>query len=388
MLNHKTLSIMLGMLLLIAGSAAYAALPPRINWTPAQLAPASMAPGTSTSHTVVLKHTGILPIPFTNQLRIVAEGAIVPFVTITQPKFPPVFKRGNQVTVPITVSVPANTPAGKINGTLVLKRILNGKEIEVWRANALPVTITVEQGVVLNKPPVANAGINQTVTVGNNVTLNGTASSDPDGNSLTYTWSFKQVPPGSTVVLSNVTAVNPNFTPDKSGTYVVQLVVNDGTINSDPSEAQITAIMTPEQKIQSLEDQGDIPKLDRSTDIQGPDVNTNSIRDDVEAYIETHYTSPPQRAAIEQLARVVQAAMLVDKTDAATLKAVSLKSSKAVHCLYGRFNVNAGAKHPAAVIEEIESISTNTKARLLAYLEYSKALDGSAGSVPEGDTCE
>ena len=157
MLNHKTLSIMLGMLLLIVGSAAfgalpppiqinpYGALPPRVSWTPAQLTPI-MATGTSTSHTVVLKHTGLLPILATNQLRIVAEGAIKPFVKIIQPKFPSVFKRGNQVTVPITVSIPANTPSGKINGKLVLKHIFpNGKEIEVWRADALPVTVTVTE---------------------------------------------------------------------------------------------------------------------------------------------------------------------------------------------------------------------------------------------------
>lgn len=158
MLNHKTLSIMLGMLLLIVGSAAYAALPPRVSWTPAQLTPASMEPGTSMSHTVVLKHTGILPIPATNQLRIVVEGAIAPSVTIIQPQFPSVFKRGNQVTVPITISVPANTPAGEKKGNLVLKRILpNGKENEVWRADVLPVTVTVTPTCIL--PQVLQNGV-------------------------------------------------------------------------------------------------------------------------------------------------------------------------------------------------------------------------------------
>jgi hypothetical protein len=158
MLNHKKPSIMLGMLLLIVGSAAYAALPPRVSWTPAQLTPASMEPGTSMSHTVVLQHTGILPIPATNQLRIVVEGAIAPSVTITPPQFPPVFKRGNQVTVPITISVPANTPAGEEKGNLVLKRILpNGKENEVWRADMLPVTVTVTPTCIL--PQVLQNGV-------------------------------------------------------------------------------------------------------------------------------------------------------------------------------------------------------------------------------------
>ena len=47
----------------------------------------------------------------------------------------------------VTVSIPANTPAGEIVGSLMLKRIIShGKVKEVWRANALPVTISIEQG--------------------------------------------------------------------------------------------------------------------------------------------------------------------------------------------------------------------------------------------------
>lgn len=151
---------------------------------------------------------------------------------------------------------------------------------------------------------------------------------------------------------------------------------------------QSEANLTPKQEIQLLEDKGILPKLDRSSDVQGPDVNANGIRDDVETYIATNYTTTPQRAAAEQFARVVQTAMLVDTADSAAVKAESLKSSKAVHCIYTRFDGSLGTKQPAAVVQEIESISTSTKERLLAYLAFSKALDGTAGSLPRGDTCE
>lgn len=202
--------------------------------------------------------------------------------------------------------------------------------------------------------------------------------------------SYASIPKGQTVTLTlTISAAASSPIGTFEGTIQLKSGGKSNTTFAKPLPVTITVTdMSPEQKIQSLEDQGDIPKLDRSSDIQGPDVNANGIRDDVEAYIATHYTSPPQRAAAEQFARVIETAMFVDKTDAAALKAVSLKSSKAVHCIYDHFDVNAGAKHPAAVIEEIESISTSTKARLLAYLAYSKALDGKAGSVPEGDTCE
>ena len=59
--------------------------------------------------------------------------------------------------------------------------------------------------------------------------MNGSASSDPNGNPLTYSWTFLSKPAGSAAVLKNPTSVTPTFTVDREGDYVVQLIVNDGT---------------------------------------------------------------------------------------------------------------------------------------------------------------
>jgi RHS repeat-associated protein len=83
-----------------------------------------------------------------------------------------------------------------------------------------------------NGTPVANAGPDSTVRVSERVTLNGAASSDPDGNPLTYTWAFTSRPAGSTATLSGATEINPSFTADRPGNYLLQLVVNDGTVSS------------------------------------------------------------------------------------------------------------------------------------------------------------
>lgn len=83
-----------------------------------------------------------------------------------------------------------------------------------------------------NSRPVANAGPDQTVAVGATAQLNGAASSDPDGDPLTFAWSFVSRPAGSAAVLSNAGEVNPTFIADAIGTYVVQLIVNDGTLGS------------------------------------------------------------------------------------------------------------------------------------------------------------
>lgn len=91
-----------------------------------------------------------------------------------------------------------------------------------------------------NGAPVANAGAAATVRVGELATLSGAASSDPDGNPLTYAWSFTSRPAGSVATLSSTSAVSPTFTADRAGSYVLQLVVSDGSLTSAPASVTVS----------------------------------------------------------------------------------------------------------------------------------------------------
>ena len=94
----------------------------------------------------------------------------------------------------------------------------------------------------VNVPPVANAGSDQTVNEGTLVTLSGEGSTDPDGNPLSYAWSIASRPTGSTAELVGPTASRPTFMPDRAGTYVFALIVNDGVVDSAEDRVSVTVL--------------------------------------------------------------------------------------------------------------------------------------------------
>src|SRR6478609_1318553 len=124
-----------------------------------------------------------------------------------------------------------------VPGSYTVRLIVNDGLVD-----SSPATVTISTN---NSPPVANAGPDQTITTGATVQLDGSRSTDVDGDALTYSWSLVSVPAGSTATLSNRAIVNPTFVADKKGTYTIQLVVNDGTFNSAPSQVSVSDVNSP-----------------------------------------------------------------------------------------------------------------------------------------------
>lgn len=86
----------------------------------------------------------------------------------------------------------------------------------------------------VNSPPIANAGPDQNIDQWTVAQLDGSVSSDPDGDLLSYSWYIVSSPGGSYTALAGANTVSPSFSADRVGTYVLSLTVYDGNSISLP----------------------------------------------------------------------------------------------------------------------------------------------------------
>jgi PKD repeat protein len=132
-----------------------------------------------------------------------------------------------------TIAKPTFTaPEVSTNTNYTFSLIVNDGTVD---SPADQLVVTVKN---VNKAPVASAGADQSVNEGATVTLDGSLSSDLDGNPLTYKWT---APTG--ITLSSTTAAKPTFTAPEVSTntnYTFSLIVNDGTVDSPADKVVVT----------------------------------------------------------------------------------------------------------------------------------------------------
>jgi len=132
---------------------------------------------------------------------------------------------------------------------------------------------------VLNNAPIANAGSDVSQPADQAVELDAHSSYDPDGDVITYHWSFEHLPDGSTLEEREApfsrnhdsTAVTTSFTPDVIGTYVLELFVQD--IHNANSAPDYVVVVAEEPGSRPVADAGDdlVLVLGDTANINGAD---------------------------------------------------------------------------------------------------------------------
>ncbi|MFZ5477833.1 MAG: PKD domain-containing protein [Myxococcota bacterium] len=96
-----------------------------------------------------------------------------------------------------------------------------------------------------NSPPVADCGDNLVAEADQRVDFDGSASRDPEGAELEYSWAVSSVPdcsavqPGTEAMFNGGTST-PSMVPDCAGVFVVALVVSDGEQWSEADYCSVT----------------------------------------------------------------------------------------------------------------------------------------------------
>jgi len=140
----------------------------------------------------------------------------------------------------VAVPLPTGELAPGATVTNVVLRFRNPSNVQFTFTHHIIGTVAAS-----NRPPVADAGADQSARVGETVTLDGSHSSDPDGDALTYDWTLPTVPTGSVATLADPATAHPRLTLDKAGNYIARLTVNDGQTDSAPDTVAVSTENTP-----------------------------------------------------------------------------------------------------------------------------------------------
>lgn len=143
----------------------------------------------------------------------------------------------NNTSVREVASVPASQTAAGFAlpvypGDLV-QCYLRALRLSDWVYSAPSTAVKVVASSTANRAPIADAGGAYSSVAGAMLTFNGGASSDPEGQPLTYDWAFGD---GA----AHGTGARPSHTYSAKGTYTVTLTVNDGDVSSVPVSTTVT----------------------------------------------------------------------------------------------------------------------------------------------------
>ncbi|MDQ5768516.1 PKD domain-containing protein [Thiothrix subterranea] len=93
-----------------------------------------------------------------------------------------------------------------------------------------------------NAAPTAVATLPIATTLGATLMLDGSKTTDPEGDFLTYHWTLEAAPTDSSAMLVAADSITASFTPDKQGTYTVSLKATDVLGNTHVTSSNLTVM--------------------------------------------------------------------------------------------------------------------------------------------------
>lgn len=113
---------------------------------------------------------------------------------------------------------------------------------DLLTANRASKNVSLLLNAISNTAPIADAGADVDTIIGESVALDGSGSSDPDGDPIAFGWALVSQPEGSAASLTGEATESPSLVPDRPGTYEVELVVDDGSCGSEPDTVNVVTL--------------------------------------------------------------------------------------------------------------------------------------------------
>jgi hypothetical protein len=173
MLKNKKILLAIGIILAISSFAVWATSA-SVSWDPSRYAPFSIVPGQSTTTIVTFTNNGPSAING-KKLLLEVRGRAARVVSVTQPNFPTTIKKGESVSVNLSVQTSGDMPMKVVDGSLVLLETKpNGTIKDVFKT-ALPIEITISPFLL---PPDPGEFGKQTIE---GVDIGGGPNGEPNG---------------------------------------------------------------------------------------------------------------------------------------------------------------------------------------------------------------
>jgi hypothetical protein len=204
----------------------------------------TVAEGTSSVKTLTVRSTGTADLLLEDIAMV--DGTPSAFAFVGSTKTPATVKAVAETGLPgeiqLTVKFTAEPGAPATLGGALRLRGTDPDRTEVL----VPLTAAINRAPIAVIAPVGNAAPGMVVQ------LDGTGSNDPDGNTpLTYKWTLRQKPLGSTTVITPTDAATASMTLDATlpGQYEVQLEVTDALGAKSLVPARLSVVASPAQKL-------------------------------------------------------------------------------------------------------------------------------------------
>lgn len=238
-------------------------------------------------------------------------------------------------------------------------------------------TVSVTVNPIPNRAPVANAGGDITITLPvNNTTLNGTASSDPDGNGTITSYAWVNLTGPAQYNINNANAASTTLNNLVQGTYTFELTITDNGGLTDKDTVSVTVNPRPNQPpVANAGADINIPLPNNSTTLNGTASTDPDGNNTIATYAWTLVSGPAQYTIANANAVSTALSNLAEGTYTFQLKVTD----------------NGGLSSTDVVVITVSPIPNRVPLanagtdKLIALPTNSVTLDGSASSDPEGN---